>query len=173
MIYLINIDTHYLFFFLWNIQSRTIQGDCWLYNYTRLIGYCNIVQILRNTIITVTTFVRRSIISHTCQHKGANIASSWSPYKRVSAIYWNQDFYGLIYLIDIYTHDLFYFDEIRNSEQYRVIVGYSPTPGQQVSVISWKYYYYFWINITDFSCYLLFCFHALEFYNTKIQKNNI
>ena len=59
------------------------------------------------------------------------------------------------------------------SEQYMVIVGYIPTKGQQVSVISYKYYYYFWIYITDFSCYLLFCFHALIFYNKKIQKNNI
>ena len=35
-----------------------------------------------------------------------------------------------------------------------------------------KYYYYCWISITDFSCYLLFCFHYLKIYITKIWKNN-
>ena len=63
------------------------------------------------------------------------------------------------------------FDEICNSEQYRVIVGYSPTPGQQVSAISCEYHYYGWIYITNFSCYSLFGFHAIYFYSTKIRNN--
>ena len=33
-------------FFLWNMKFRTIQGDCWLYSYTRSTGKCDIVQIL-------------------------------------------------------------------------------------------------------------------------------
>ena len=37
-----------------------------------------------------------------------------------------------------------------------------------VSAISCKYYFYRWINITYFSCYLLFCFHALMF----LQQRN-
>ena len=64
MIYLINIYKHYSFLFLWNMKLRTIQVDFWLYSYNRSIGYCDIVQILHNTIIIVTTFVRRSITSH-------------------------------------------------------------------------------------------------------------
>ena len=58
------------------------------------------------------------------------------------------------------------------SALYWVIAGYSPTPVRQVGAILCKYYYYCWIRITDFSCYLLFCFHALNFYNTKIQDKN-
>ena len=51
-----------------------------------------------------------------------------------------------------------------------MIVGYIPTPGQQVSDISCEYYYYGWIHITDFSCYLLFGSHALILYSTKIEN---
>ena len=58
--------------------------------------------------------------------------------------------------------------EIRNSEQYRVIVGFSPTPGLQVSAISCEYYYYGCIHVTDFSCCLLFGFYAL----ILLQHNN-
>ena len=54
-----------------------------------------------------------------------------------------------------------------------MIVDYSPTTGQQVSVISCEYYYYSWIHITDFLCYLLFGFHDLIFiahqYGTAIS----
>ena len=53
---------------------------------------------------------------------------------------------------------LFFPCEICNSEQYRSIVGYSPTPVQKLSAISCKYYYYGWIHITDSSCYLLLGF---------------
>ena len=45
--------------------------------------------------------------------------------------------------------------KILYSEQYRVIVGYITTPLWKASAISCKYYYYGWIYITDFSCYLL------------------
>ena len=65
----------------------------------------------------------------------------------------------------------FYFFEIRNSEQHRVIVGYIPTPGQKISTTYFNYYYYGWIYITNFSCYLLLGFHALIFYSTKIRNN--
>ena len=50
----------------------------------------------------------------------------------------------------LYALLIFSFCEIRNSEKYRVIVGYSLTPGWQVSAISYKYYHYFWIHISYF-----------------------
>ena len=63
----------------------------------------------------------------------------------------------------LYALLIIFFCEIRNPELYRAIVGYIPTPGLKVSAISCKYYYYGWIHITDFSCYLLLGFHAFIF----------
>ena len=63
----------------------------------------------------------------------------------------------------LYALLIFSFCEICNSEQYMVIVGYSPTPGRKVSGVSCKYYYYGWIHITGFYCHLLFGFHDLIF----------
>ena len=40
-----------------------------------------------------------------------------------------------MYVININTHDLSYFYTICISEQYRSIVGFSPTPGQQLVTI--------------------------------------
>ena len=48
-----------------------------------------------------------------------------------------------------------------------MIVGYSPTPGWQVSVVSCEYYYYSCIHITDFSCCSLLGFHYLIFTEQK------
>ena len=39
------------------ILFRTIQGDFLLYSYTLLTGFCDIIQFLFNTVITVTSFV--------------------------------------------------------------------------------------------------------------------
>ena len=66
----------------------------------------------------------------------------------------------------------FFLCEICNSEQYRAIVGYSPTPVWKVSAIYCKYYYYGWIYITDFSCYSLFGFHYLMFLQLKNMEQH-
>ena len=63
----------------------------------------------------------------------------------------------------LYTLLIFSLCNIRNSERNSGIVCYSTIPGQQVIDISCKYYYYGWIHITDFSCYLLFGFHVYFF----------
>ena len=67
---------------------------------------------------------------------------------------------------------LFFFFEIRNSERYRVIVGYIHTPGRQVSEIFCEYYYYGWIHIADFTCYSLFGFNALIFLQRKNMEQH-
>ena len=75
---------------------------------------------------------------------------------------WLLQFY--LYHWYFYTLHSFSFCIILNSEQYRVIIGYSPTPVQQVNVI------FCWIHITDFLYYLFFVFCDLNWYNKKIQK---
>ena len=54
----------------------------------------------------------------------ASIASFWSPYKRVSALYWYFEYYGLVYIINIYTHDLFLFYKysIHNNKGWLLVV---------------------------------------------------
>ena len=117
--------------------------------------------VIRDTVMTVTNCFRQSIISHTSQHYGVSIASSWSPYKLVCALYWNQDYYGLIYVIDIYTHYLFiYCCGICNPEQYWVVVGYSPTSGERVSAKSCRYYAIQLLPWLNFPINQLYCILA-------------
>ena len=53
-VYIIDINTHDLFFCWYNIHLRTLQGDCWLYTNTRLTGKCDIVKYYYNCLITIT-----------------------------------------------------------------------------------------------------------------------
>ena len=69
---------------------------------------------------------------------GASIASTWSPLSHVSALYRYYEYYGLVYLINMNRHDLFSVYKILISENYRDILSYSPTPGQQVSMVLWN-----------------------------------
>ena len=54
------------------------------------------------------------------------------------------------------------------------LFGGNSTAFQKLSAISCKYYYYCWIHITDFLCYLLSSFYALIFtaqkYRTTISS---
>ena len=61
--------------------------------------------------------------------------------------------------------------ECTSSSMESFLFGISSTTFRKVSAISFKYYYHGWIYITDFLCYLLFGFHDLTFYSTKIQNN--
>ena len=67
----------------------------------------------------------KSIILHTCQHYRARIASSWSPYKCISALYWYYYYYGLVYIIDIYiyiTYFLFVKCLIQNDTGWLLVI---------------------------------------------------
>ena len=76
----------------------------------------------------------------------AIIASSWSPLSRVSALYRYCEYYGLVYVINIHPHNLFLFYKICISEHYSAIVGYSRTPGQQVSAKLWNIIIIVWLQ---------------------------
>ena len=84
---------------------------------------------------------------------GDSIKSSWLLLSRVSALYRYYENYGLVYVININTHNLFYVYRIFISDIYREIVSCSPTPGQQVSVILWNITITFWClcEIVQFS----------------------
>ena len=77
---------------------------------------------------------------------------------------------------NFYLH-IFFLSSKRDKKRIRKdtdhTIGENSTTFLRVSAISFWYYYYSWICITDFSCYLLFVFRDLIFYDTKIQNSNI
>ena len=64
------------------------------------VGSCNTIVIF-NTGITTTIYGCCLILLHTLPKIWANTASSWSTYTHVSALYWYEDHYGLVYCINV------------------------------------------------------------------------
>ena len=88
----------------------------------------------------------------------------------MSALYRYYKNYGLVYVININTHDLFF---CLYNMHFRTLQGdfwlYSNTRSTGKYDIL-KYYYKLLITITGSSCYLLFCFNAQFFYITKYRN---
>ena len=59
---------------------------------------------------------------------------------------------------------------IINQAHYYCLFRKSSTKFRKVSVIFCKYYYFYWIHITDLACYLLLGFNALIVYRTEISN---
>ena len=118
----------------YNIQDNT--GWLFLiYSYTSLIGLCEIVQFLLNTVIIVNYFVRGQhrvfvIAIVTCECK--NIDTTKITVRYMSSILIHRTYFS-VYTIWI-------------SEHYRAIVCYSTTPSQQVSTIWWNITITVWLQ---------------------------
>ena len=75
---------HDIFLFLYYMQFRTIQGDCWLYSNNRLIGRCNIVKLFLLLdfyyiffVLLFFLFMIEIFISHKYRRKYLVIISSY------------------------------------------------------------------------------------------------
>ena len=96
--------------------------------------------VISNTVLTrITFFVDRLYriltnitgrASHICDHH-TNLSVRYIKIRTITVWSIAPILIGITY---------FSFFEIYNSKQYRVIVGFSPTPGWQVSAISCRYY---------------------------------
>ena len=117
-----------------DIIFKTIQSDCF-HSPTRFRKVC----VISFSFYSIHLF-RWPLLF------GANIASSWSPLPCVSALYWYYRYYDLVYVINIIHMTYIYVYTIYILEYYRSIIGYSPTPGQQVSVILWNITITVWLQ---------------------------
>ena len=124
-----------------------------------------------NTGMKVNTSVIWHIIYHSCKHYGVRILSFSSHYKSVSEINWNLVYYGLIYIIDIYTHYLFFFlwyTQFRTIQGGCWLYSYTSFKGKYDILL---------ILILQLDSYhqsLLFIFiwfSCFNFYSTKIRNN--